>query len=138
MTFLFSVLDYKVKLVKSENCFMTNDELRKTLSEKEIPNGFIKTTEKPVEGLTAEQKVLLNRKGNALFNQGRYEEALSIYMTTGYSDGLSRVGDIYAEKKQSLKALKLYQLAHNKKSSEPIIQKIAEVLSVLIKEEKSE
>ena len=117
---------------------MVNDELRKTIREKEIPNGFIKTTEKPVAGLTSEQKVILNRKGNALFNQGKYEEALSIYMTTGYSDGLSRIGDIYVEKKQSLKALKLYQLAHNKKSSEPIIQKIADVLSTLINEEKSE
>ena len=117
---------------------MVDEDLKKAISEKELPNGFIKTTEKPVAGLTSEQKVLLNRKGNALYNQGKYEEALSIYMTTGYSDGLSRVGDVYAEKKQTLKALKLYQLAHNKKKSEPIIQKIADVLSVLIQEEKSE
>ena len=41
--------------------------------------------------------------------------------------------DKYAEKKQYLKALKLYILAHNDRKAEPIYDKIAKTLSVLIK-----
>lgn len=96
-------------------------------------DGFIKVTDSPVQSLNSEQKVILNRKGNELFNQGNIEGARRIYTTTGYSDGLTRVGDVYMQKKQSLKALKQYILAHNKGKAEPIYEKMALVISNLLK-----
>ena len=96
-------------------------------------DGFIKTTEQPAKTLTSEQKAILNRKGNVLFNQGDIEQARRIYLATGYSDGLTRVGDIYATKNRELDALKLYILAHNRRKSEVITEKIAHLISKIIK-----
>ena len=90
--------------------------------------------ENPVSSLTSEQKAILNRKGNELFNKGRIEEARRIFITTGYSDGLTRVGDIYQKKNETLKALKLYVLAHNKTKVEPIYEKMAGIISILLQE----
>lgn len=94
--------------------------------------GFIKTTEKPTSTLTSEQKVSLNRKGNVLFNQGDVEQARRIFMTTGYSDGLARVADVYLTQNRELDALKLYLLAHNERKSEMLLKKIADLISKLI------
>ena len=114
------------------------DELEKSfkenLSEKIIPDGFIKVTDNPVKGLTPEQKVILNRKANIMFNNGNIEDARRIYITTGYSDGLTRVGDYYMNRNESLKALKAYFLAHNKRDAEPIYADIAKIVSTLISE----
>jgi len=114
------------------------DELEKSFKEnistKIIPDGFIKVTDNPVSGLTSDQKVILNRKANAMFNNGNIEDARRIFITTGYSDGLTRVGDYYNNKNESLKALKAYYLAHNKRDAEPIYENIAKVISTLIKE----
>ena len=104
------------------------------IKEKAIPEGFIKVTDNPVGGLTSEQKVVLNRKANAMFNEGNIEDARRIYITTGYSDGLTRVGDYYMNKNESLKALKAYYLAHNKRDAEPIYENLAKVISTLIKD----
>ena len=104
-----------------------------TIQEKEIPEGFIKVTDNPVGGLSSEQKVILNRKANIMFNNGNIEDARRIYITTGYSDGLTRVGDYYMNNKQSLKALKAYYLAHNKRDAEPIYEDLAQIISTLLK-----
>ena len=77
---------------------MDAENLKKKLSPHDIPNGFIKVTDKPVQTLSSEQKALLNRKGNVLFNEGKIIEACRIFVTTGYSDGLTRVGDFYLKK----------------------------------------
>lgn len=77
---------------------------------------------------------MLNRKANALFNDGKIEMAERIFITTGYSDGLTRCGDSYAEKNEYIKALRLYLLAHNKRKSDPLIEKIAGMVSTLMKE----
>ncbi|MCR5252303.1 MAG: hypothetical protein K6C98_01140 [Treponema sp.] len=105
-----------------------------SLQQKKIPDGFIKLTDNPVAGLTSEQKVILNRKANTMFNNGNIEDARRIFITTGYSDGLSRVGNHYLEKKQSLKALKAYYLAHNNREAEPIYEQIAKVITKLLNE----
>ena len=104
----------------------------KNLQEKKIPDGFIKLTDNPVEGLSSEQKVILNRKANTMFNNGNVEDARRIFITTGYSDGLTRVGNYYMDKNESLKALKAYYLAHNTRETEPIYEQIAKVISKLI------
>lgn len=109
-------------------------EFKKTVEDNHIPDGFIKVTDSPVSGLTSEQKVILNRKANTMFNSGNIEDARRIFITTGYSDGLTRVGNYYMNKNQDLKALKAYVLAHNKRESEPIYENIAKVISSLLKE----
>ena len=53
-------------------------------------------------------------------------------MTTGYSDGLTRVADVYITQNRELDALKLYLLAHNERKSEALFQKIAALISKLI------
>ena len=104
------------------------------VEERQIPDGFIKVTDKPIKGLSSEQKAILNRRGNVFFNKGDIESARRIYLTTGYSDGLIRVGDEYAKKKQTLKALKMYTLAHNTSKTGPIYEKIAATIGSLLKD----
>lgn len=109
-------------------------KLKKSIETAAIPEGFIKVTDRPVKALDSEQKALLNRKGNVLFNQGKFTEASRIFITTGYSDGLTRVGDIFMKQNRSLDALKYYVLAHNNAKSEPLYEKISAILSILLKE----
>jgi hypothetical protein len=109
-----------------------DEKLKEQMNQVNKNQGFIKVTDAPVTGLTSEQKAILNRKGNVLFNQGEVESARRLFITTGYSDGLARVGDYYAQQNKELQALKLYWLAHNKRKSEPIIQKVATLISTLL------
>ena len=113
---------------------MIPDTLKKTIAEKQGNAGFIKTTDTPVASLSAGQKAALNRTGNTLFNDGDIEQARRIVTATGYSDGLTRVGDAYAKKNETIKALKQYVLAHNVKKSEPIYECMARVISAVLKE----
>lgn len=96
---------------------------------------FIKVTESLLPPLNSEQKVMLNRRGNELFNEGHIAEAQRIFTTTGYSDGLTRVGDYYAEQKQMVEALRLYCLAKNKRKSEPIIDSLVQLIKTLVNTE---
>ena len=93
---------------------------------------FTKVTENALTPLSSEQKVVLNRRGNQLFNEGFINEAQRIFITTGYSDGLTRVGDYYAAKNNTLEALRMYCLAKNKRKSEPIIDSLVRLIKVLI------
>ena len=93
---------------------------------------FIKVTENALTPLSSEQKVVLNRRGNQLFNEGFVHEAQRIFITTGYSDGLTRVGDYYAARNNTLEALRMYCLAKNKRKSEPIIDSLVRLIRVLI------
>ena len=113
---------------------MKEEDLKKTLSEHEIPNGFIKVTEQPIKTLNPDQKAQLNRKGNVLFNQGNIEGACRIFVTTGYSDGLNRIGDAYMKQNKPLQALKYYILAHNKNKMESVYEKLAKLISSIIKD----
>ena len=113
---------------------MTDADLKKQIDDKQGSEGFIKVTDLPVDNLSSQQRVILNRKANELFNAGKHEMAERIFITTGYSDGLTRCGDKYAEKNEYIKALRLYLLAHNKRKSEPLIEKVAGMVSTLLKE----
>lgn len=92
---------------------------------------FIKVTEN-ITSLSSEQKAVLNRRGNQLFNEGFINEAERIFITTGYSDGLTRVGDYYAAQQKTLEALRLYSLAKNKRKSEPIIASFVQIIKMLV------
>lgn len=98
----------------------------------EQPQGFIRVTDQPNRTLSSEDKVILNRKANAAFNDGNIEAARRIYTATGYSDGLTRVGDKYMEKKRPLTALKQYILAHNNRKTEGVYANIAQLISALL------
>lgn len=95
-------------------------------------SGFIKTTGNAPATLSSTQKVLLNRRGNEFFNAGDIEAAKRIFMTTGYSDGLSRIGDYYAGKNREIDALKMYWLAHNRRKFEPIIENLSALISAVM------
>ncbi|MCL2412155.1 MAG: hypothetical protein FWC97_10995 [Treponema sp.] len=95
-------------------------------------NAFIKeTTPSPVDG---SQKAVLNRKGNQFFNDGKIEDARRIFMTTNYTDGLSRIGDYYKSEGRNIEALKMYWLAPNKKKSSMIIEELAGIIHNMIKD----
>jgi hypothetical protein len=96
-------------------------------------SSFIKvTTPASVEG---SQKAALNRKGNQLFNDGNIEGAKRVFLTTGYSDGLARVGDYYKSQNRPMDALKMYWIAPDRKKSEPLIEQLAGILQSMIQED---
>jgi hypothetical protein len=108
-------------------------DIKKTFEKFEDQGSFIRTTSPaPVEG---SQKAALNRKGNQLYNEGKIEDARRIFMTTGYSDGISRVGDYYKSQDRMLDALKMYWIAPDRNKSGPLIEQLALVLQNMIKEE---
>jgi hypothetical protein len=76
----------------------------------------------------------LNRKGNVLFNSGDIEGARRIFITTGYSDGISRVGDYYRSKGRLVDALQMYWIAPDKKKSAELVVEFAIMIKGLIHE----
>ena len=111
---------------------MITDALKKRITEKQGNAGLITFSDPPVASLSAGEKAALNRTGYTLFNKVDIEQARRIFTTTGYSDGLTRVGDAYAKKNEPIKALKQYVLAHNVKKSEPIYECMARVISAVL------
>ena len=110
-------------------------DVKKQSTSDTFGGGFIKSSDSPVGSLSSAQKVILNRKGNVLFNQGDIHNAQRLFITTGYSDGLTRVADIRQKEGDFLSALKLYILAHNKAKAEHMYKKIAAAVSFYLKEE---
>jgi hypothetical protein len=108
-------------------------DFKKTFEKFDSQSSFIRVSvPSPVE---SPQKALLNRKGNQKFNEGNVEVAKKIFMTTGYSDGLSRVGDYYKSQSKPLEALRMYWMAPDRKKTEPIIEQIAYILQSMIHED---
>ena len=108
-------------------------DLKKVFERFESPKGFIKSTVDPnIDGST---KAALNRKGNVLFNAGDAEGARRIFLTTGYSDGLSRVGDYYKSQGRIIDALKMYWIAPDHTKVNPLIQQLSEIIRYYLNEE---
>jgi hypothetical protein len=103
---------------------------RKIFNNSGEESAFIKTTEKIP--LTGTQKVALNRKGNILYNDGDIEGARRIFLTTGYSDGLTRIGDYYKTKGRMLDALKMYWIAPDHNKAQSIIAQLSELIKDLV------
>ena len=108
----------------------------KELFDKDSDVDFIKLTKPDPAGISQSQRVALNRKGNELFNAGQYEQAKRIFLTTGYTDGLIRVGDYYFKNNHHLEALKMYWLAPAPDKRDSLIQKISSVVRKWIDDKK--
>jgi hypothetical protein len=111
-------------------------DYKKVFENFETENVFIKTAKSPA--LEGSQKAALNRKGNILFNSGDIEGARRIFLTTGYSDGLSRIGDYYKSQGRLLDALRMYWIAPDKTKSGPIILQLSNLLKNVIHEEEEQ
>ena len=98
-------------------------------------SGFIKTIRTGKTEIKSSDRIALIRKGNELFNSGNYETAKRIFITTGYSDGLIRVGDYYLKKENYIDALKMYWMAPAHDQFEQISEQTAAVISKWLKEE---
>jgi hypothetical protein len=97
---------------------------------------FLKGTARaPVE---SSQKAALNRRGNDLFNRGCIEDARRIFITTGYSDGLSRIGDYYKKEGRMVDALRMYWTAHDKKKSAEACMELSIFIKGLLDEDRPE
>ncbi|MCL2557072.1 MAG: hypothetical protein FWE09_01185 [Treponema sp.] len=97
--------------------------------------GFAKTSVR--RGLSSAQKVALNRRGNELFNSGEVEAARRIFEATGYSDGLSRVGDSYRAQNRFLDALRMYWMAPDRAKCEPLFERLAAIIRNLAREDEA-
>jgi hypothetical protein len=107
-------------------------DYKKIFEKFEGKNIFVKTTvSSSVEG---SRKAALNRKGNMLFNSGDIEGARRIFMTTGYSDGLSRVGDYYKSQNRLIEALRMYWIAPDRTKSEPLIMQLSDIIKQLMED----
>lgn len=109
---------------------MKNNDLRGKIPLK----GFIKISDHRVTSLSSSQRIALIRKGNEFFNAGQFEQAKRIFMTTGYSDGLIRLGDQYYEKKDPYEALRMYWLAPSVAKRDKVIEQMASVIHKWLKE----
>jgi len=107
---------------------------KKLLEKFDDKNAFIKVTSS-APGVEGSSKAALNRKGNQKFNEGDIENARRIFMTTNYSDGLSRVGDHYNTKARPIEALRMFWMAHDKKKADPLIERVAWLLQDIMNEE---
>ncbi|MDR2444367.1 MAG: hypothetical protein LBD44_00320 [Spirochaetaceae bacterium] len=108
---------------------MNTKELLERFKGEEI---FLKSCEK--RPLDVQQKTQLNRKGTMLLNQGDVESARRIFITTGYSDGLLRIGDYYRSKGRVIDALQMYWIAPDKKKSNELIMELSFMVKNLIHE----
>ncbi len=99
-----------------------------------LSKGFLKTS-LGERVLSSENKAVLNRQGNMLFNQEKYNQATKIFLTTGYSDGLSRIGDLYYENSDRVNALKFYILAKRKDLYQPLLDDAVAVINDFLLED---
>ena len=106
-------------------------DFKKAFENKEEENGFLKITYHG-PALGSAEKAALNRKGNIFFNSGEIEKARRIYLTTGYSDGLIRVGDHYRSQGRMMDALRMYWIAPDRNKSEAIITQLSVVIQYLL------
>lgn len=96
---------------------------------------FIKSSDAPKAGIEGTEKVKLNRKGNELLNGGDLETARRIFQTTGYFDGLIRVGERYLAGGRPVDALKMFWLARDEARVGELAEKAAQAIRKMLQEE---
>jgi len=81
------------------------------------------------------ERVLLIRKGNELYNRKKYDEAIKLYVKAEYRDGIMRVADYYYyDLKQPLSALKFYRLINRQDRIDEINARIMYAFSRMLAE----
>jgi len=96
--------------------------------------GFLKLTRPPGKGITPSQKAALIRKGNELYNRKQYDQAKKIFLTVGYTDGISRIGDLCYKNKKILEAFRMYAMAPAPDKKAQMIEKMARVVQIWLHE----
>jgi len=56
-------------------------------------------------------------------------------MTTGYSDGLSRVGDYYKSQNRLIEALRMYWIAPDRHKAQPLIEQASFLIKQMLEDE---
>lgn len=103
---------------------------------KNIPDeGFIKTGPPEKQKLSSQKKTALIRKGNELFNKGDVQTAKRIFLATGYSYGLERIGDHYRNQGEPYEAVRMFWLAPSEKKKEQMVDEMVQVLRTWLSEE---
>lgn len=75
--------------------------------------------------MDSHERAGLIRKGNELFNQGKINEAMKLFVQTNYGDGIMRIADLYYyDKKQPLIALKFYRMINRRDRIEEIYSRM--------------
>jgi hypothetical protein len=100
--------------------------------------GFIKVSGIHSKKLKKEDKVILIRRGNELFNKGNYDLAKKIFLTTGYTDGLIRLGNYYYKNNQPLEALRMFWLAPYQKGIDTLLSRFIHAISSWLNEDNQE
>jgi hypothetical protein len=111
---------------------MNADDILKKLP----PSGFLKVAKETPAQLTQENRAVLIRRGNELFNRGETDTARRIFLTTRYSDGLIRVGDKLALSGRPLEALAAYWAAPCPEKVELLVGRMSGVVRQWLKEGK--
>lgn len=84
--------------------------------------------------MTEKERVALIRKGNELYNEGKFDAAIRIFTATGYKDGLTRIGDTYFfDMKMPIIAYKYYKLAGRTDRINDIFARMVFALQTLAK-----
>jgi hypothetical protein len=85
--------------------------------------------------LDAATRAALIRRGNELFNAGKLIEAKRVFVTTGYTDGLMRLGDHYYNRNEILEAFRMYWLAPDRRKTDYLVERMASVIRGWLKDE---
>lgn len=96
--------------------------------------GLIKVTRPQTPKLSPEQRVHLIRKGNELFQAGEFLQARKIFVATGYTDGMLRMGDYYMKSGDPLAALQMYKMAPAPDKVEALVIRMTGVIKKWLKE----
>jgi hypothetical protein len=108
---------------------------REELLKKLPADGFLKISCSQAVDMAAEKKAALIRKGNDLFNRKQYDQAKKIFLTTGYTDGLIRLGNLYLGQDNPLEAFRMYWLAPDRKKVGVMLEKTVGIVKKWLKEE---
>ncbi len=90
------------------------------------------------KSLSDKERVAYIRKGNELFNKGKFKEAETIFMLTNYKDGIKRIADrYYYDLRKPLVALKYYYKIGAKDKIDEIGERMIFAFKKLIREDEN-
>lgn len=99
--------------------------------------GFIRVGRGDLPTISPQQRSALVRKGNEFFNRGDIQQAQRIFLTVGYTDGIIRLGDYYYKNRKPLEAFRMYWLARDQHKTELMVERMASVLRIWLREEEA-